>query len=264
MLLELLYKNRFYFEADTGDGGGTAAAPEGETPDVDPSAPPQSQTPESQVGGDVDTEGEEPLQSAKPGTDTQDVEIEEEQIDVPPYPGSSEHQQRSADPEVRRQSTIVQQLTAELEETRQRLEQYELADMDEDDQRMLQLQRREQQLQQRQSQIEAQEVNSTWRNYYSQWPGVEPTDLEGQGPIEWQHSVLTRYANTIHNQNRQITALKDALKGQQKVKPEPTSRGSASPVGRKTIYQTPWDEIERRQQLALKGQLRPEDYLPVS
>ena len=267
------YRLRFTYEADLGGAGG-GTAPEGEpSPEgTPPETPPAQATPKQvEEGGTEGTEGDDPLHPSEPGSEADkgeaglEPEVDEEQVDVPPYPGSPEHQQEPAtDPEGRRLHGIVNELTYELQQARSQLEEYQLADMDEDDRRILQLQQREEELTQRQQELQAREINNTWYDYYSQWPGVEQTDLAGQGPIEWQHAVLSKYANTVHNQQRKIEALQQALKGQQQAKPEPTTKGGASPVGRKTIYQTPWDEIERMHKRALKGQLTSEDYLPTT
>lgn len=258
-----LYLSRFLFESDEG-GGGAAPAP----------ADPPADAPPPTEGGQAGDQGEEPPTESPEGEqpegdqatqpDLNDLgEPEVDPIDVPRYPGAQE-QEPGDSAETSRLRNYVGQLTDQLEQYRERLEAAELADMDEADRLIAVNKRRQQELEQRERQFQDQQANSQWYDYFRQWPGVDPNSLDrNAGAVEWQHSVLTQYAQTIHKQKAQIDQLKKVLEGQRTQKPEPTSVQSSSPVQRKSVYQMNFDEMDSLVDRARHGLVTADDYPPL-
>lgn len=191
-------------------------------------------------------------------TDVTEVEEQQEEYVAPEAQG----QTYTAD-EVSALQQYVRQAAQQIQQYQQQLQQYELAGMDEDERQAAVLQQQQQSLSQREQQLQEWYATNQWYNYYKGW--VPQEALQGQDPVSWQHSALTylyQQSQAAMKESAKLKAenasLRKALNpGQQ---PPKVSTGSGAPVGKKSLWDMTWDEMESMKNAALLGQLDPNDY----
>lgn len=135
-----------------------------------------------------------------------------------------------------------------------RIDEIELAGLDEDEREKAQLQREMERLQGQMEEVRMEKATEQWRGYYQQFAPKDADLSATNNPIEMQHATLVSLFNERDELAKQVKALERAV---QKQKPgKPVSSGAASPPpssGLWSLDQTPeqMEETFRRAKLGL-------------
>lgn len=218
------------------------------TPDQQPDATPPVEPAASPEAG---------ASPAPPSLPSAPVEPEvETPVVVPSLPGQ---QTKEGEAEYLRQVTA--QLAQELRQARERLGEYQVAGMSQEEIYAQQLQQQYAALQQQQEQLAADNARRVWHDYYSKWVPDNPTLITGDDPVQWQHNILTHLYTTNQKLVKQVEAMRKAATEAPKV-PKVSSQ-QPGPAHRKPISQLNLQEIEAIRERARWGGLNPEDYPPI-
>lgn len=217
-------------------------------------------TPDAPAAGDVDV-GEE-LIPAQPGEGVAGTEGEPTEAPAEPVAPEPEPQFRlpgQEDMSDRELTWFRQQYGSAMEaiqQYRQKLEEYELAGMDEEEVKQYKAQQEYHQLRQEVDALRMERATEQWRDYYRQFAPSGVDLIREQNPVNMQHQVLTNLHTKVQALEKENAALKKALSGQPKGTPVTTGgSGAPQPSSLWDLNQTKEqrEEIFRQAKMGLLG-----------
>jgi hypothetical protein len=194
-----------------------------------------------------------------------DEPVEDTPVSVPGLPGQPTQTRDYSPQEVTALQQYVQQAAAQMQQYQQQLQQYQMAELSDEERAQAQVRQQSDQLSQREAQLNDWYARNQWYQYYNKW--VPEGTIQGDDPVAWQHSALAHLYEsneTMKRENAKLTKEVEALRKATQATPAPkVSTQGGAPVLKKALWDMSWEEMTALKDAALLGQVGPDDYPSV-